>query len=246
MPGQQLWLDRALSGQIPRHVGIIMDGNGRWAERRGLRRSQGHREGLEALRKCIPALLNLGVEAATFFAFSTENKKRPKEEVDFLLGLILEYASKDASDLANKGVKLVPLGRWREFPGVVTRALENAAKRTVNGKRLTVYVALNYGGRQEIVDAASRMAEERGLEGGASERDFTRFLYEPSMPDVDLLIRTSGEKRISNFLLWQSAYAELVFTDVLWPDFGPEDMYKAVVEFQGRDRRYGGTGKGRG
>lgn len=246
---EKAWLERALSGKIPGHIGIIMDGNGRWAQKRGLPRAEGHRAGVKTLRRCLPALTNLGVKCCTFFAFSTENWKRPRAEVNFLMNLILEYASSDVSELIEHGVRLLPLGRWRELPQAVVTALDRIAFQTRDCASLTAYVAINYGGRQEIVDAALRMAQENvGLISSdlVKEADFARFLYASSMPDVDLLVRTSGEQRISNFLLWQSAYAELVFTDVLWPDFGPVDIYKAVVEFQGRDRRFGHTGRGKG
>lgn len=246
---EKAWLKRALSGKIPGHIGIIMDGNGRWAQRRGLPRAEGHRAGVKTLRRCMPALTDLGVRHATFFAFSTENWKRPRAEVNFLMNLILEYASSDVSELIELGVRLLPLGRWKELPPAVVRALDRISFQTRGCEKLTAYVAVNYGGRQEIVDAAVRMAQENaGLisSGQVKEADFARFLYSGSMPDVDLLIRTSGEQRISNFLLWQSAYAELVFTDVLWPDFGPADIYKAVVEFHGRDRRFGDTSREKG
>ncbi len=236
-------LKKALEGSIPVHVGIVMDGNGRWAVSRGLKRTEGHRAGVEALRRCLPALLSLGVRYCTFYVFSTENWKRPQEEVQFLMNLILEYSREDRSELMRRGIRVVPIGRWKEMPRQVVRALSRLVKDTASGQKLTVLLALNYGGRQEILDAARSLAlsysgrreELRDL----SEEDFRRFLYEPSVPDVDVIIRTSGEKRLSNFLLWRAAYAELVFTDVLWPDFGPSDLYRAIIEYQGRERRFG-------
>ncbi len=236
-------LKRALKGSIPVHVGIVMDGNGRWAVARGLKRKEGHRAGVESLKRCLPALLRLGVKFCTFYVFSTENWKRPKDEVQFLMSLILEYAKEDRSEFTRQGIRVLPMGRWREMPRRVVQALSKLVEDTSSGDNLTVLLALNYGGRQEIVDAAKQLAaayEGREKELLAvGEEDFRRFLYEPSAPDVDLVIRTSGEKRLSNFLLWRAAYAELVFTDVLWPDFGPVDLYKAIIEYQGRERRFG-------
>jgi undecaprenyl diphosphate synthase len=241
-------LKKALSGDIPAHVGIIMDGNGRWATSRGMPRNEGHRRGVESIRRCLPALLNLGIKYCTFYVFSTENWKRPRDEIQFLMNLIVEYAKEDRSDFVRRGIRIAPIGRWRDLPFSVVQALSRVVSDTRGGSAMTVLLAVNYGGRQEITDAAKAMAlSYMGREKELSrmgEEDFSRFLYEPAAPDVDLIIRTSGEERISNFLLWQAAYAELVFTDVLWPDFGPIDLYKAVIEYQGRNRRFGDIGKG--
>jgi undecaprenyl diphosphate synthase len=240
---EDVLLERALSGSIPVHVGIVMDGNGRWALSRGKKRYEGHRAGVESIKRCLPALIRLGVKFCTFYVFSTENWKRPKEEVQFLMNLVVEYAKEDRSDFIKKGIRVTPVGRWRDLPRQVVQALERLVADTARGDKLSVLLAVNYGGRQEMVDAAKRLAasyKDREKElATVDEEDFRRFLYEPSAPDVDLVIRTSGEMRLSNFLLWEAAYAELVFTDVLWPDFGPRDLYKAIIEYQGRHRRFG-------
>lgn len=236
-------LKKALGGNIPAHIGIVMDGNGRWAVSRGLKRSEGHRAGVESLKRCLPALLRLGVKFCTFYVFSTENWKRPREEVQFLMDLILEYAKEDRSEFIRQGIRVIPIGRWKEMPRQVVQALSRLSLDTAGGDKLTVLLAVNYGGRQEIIDAAKHLAlsyEGRKKELlAAGEEEFRQFLYEPTAPDVDLVIRTSGEMRLSNFLLWRAAYAELVFTDVLWPDFGPADLYKSIIEYQGRERRFG-------
>lgn len=247
---EQYWLSKALSGNIPAHIGIIMDGNGRWAQKRGLPRHEGHRAGVESIRRCLPALLNIGVRYCTLFVFSTENWKRPKDEVDFLMKLVADYAEMDRADLIRNGIRVVPIGRWERLPFPVVQALSKVAADTRDGKNLTLFLAINYGGRQEIFDAAVRLC--RKVEAGEKRLDdltlddFASCLYTEGIPDPDLIIRTSGEKRISNFFLWQAAYSEFVFTDVLWPDFGPKDLYMAVVEFSGRIRRFGGAGETKG
>lgn len=244
------WLSRAKAGRLPLHIGIIMDGNGRWAQKRGLPRTEGHRAGVESIRRCLPALLKLGVPYCSLFVFSTENWRRPKDEVDFVMGLVVEWATQVRSDLVKNGIRLVPVGRWRDLPGPVSAALSRAARDTESGRNLTLLSCVNYGGRQEIVDAAKEMA--RAFAGdpqkieNLDEEAFGRFLYCPDAPEPDLIVRTSGEVRLSNFLLWESAYSELLFTDVLWPDFGPVDLYKAVVEFGRRERRFGDAAERRG
>lgn len=247
---ESIWLEKARSGKIPLHVGIIMDGNGRWAQKRGLPRTEGHKAGVESIRRCLPALLNLGIKYCTLYVFSTENWKRPREEVEFLMGLIVDYASSDRKDLIEKGVRVIPIGQWRSMPANVSRALARVARDTARGENLNLLLAVNYGGRQEILEAVRKLllasATNRELAELLTEEQFSTYLYTRGMPDPDLIIRTSGEMRLSNFLLWQSAYAELVFTSVLWPDFGPVDLYKAVVEYAGRERRFGGTGEKRG
>ena len=244
------WLEQAKSSKIPVHVGIIMDGNGRWAAKRGLPRSEGHKAGVETIRRCVPALLKLGVRYCSLFVFSTENWRRPKEEVQFLMDLLVQWASADKRDLVEHGVRVVPVGRWKDLPPPVVAALSRVARETDGGQNLQILACINYGGRQEIVDAARRMAElwrdRAEMVRGLDEEGFRAFLYAPEVPDVDLVIRTSGELRLSNFLLWEAAYSELVFTDVLWPDFGPVDLYKAVVEFGQRKRRFGGVAKREG
>lgn len=236
------WLKKALLGNVPSHIGIIMDGNGRWAEKRGLLRKEGHRAGVDSMRRCLPALLELGVKYCTLFAFSTENWKRPKDEVQFLFGLISEFAKTDKDDLLKNGVRVLPIGRWERFPAAVVKALGSLSHDTSKGKNLLVQLAINYGGRQEILDGINKYlkeAQNRKAWGELTEENFSKYLYSDGVPDPDLIIRTSGEKRLSNFLLWGSAYSELVFTGVLWPDFGPVDLYKAVCEYSGRKRRFG-------
>jgi undecaprenyl diphosphate synthase len=249
-PEEASWLERARASTIPAHVAIIMDGNGRWAQRRGLPRREGHRAGVEGIRRCLPALLRLGIKYCSFFVFSTENWRRPRDEVDFLMNLVVEWASQDRSDFVKHGVRIVPVGRWQKLPAPVASSLARAVKDTEGGDRLHLLACINYGGRQEIVDAARQMAlsfagDPKQVEN-LDEEAFARFLYAPGVPDPDLVVRTSGELRLSNFLLWESAYSELVFTDVLWPDFGPIDLYKAVIEFGRRKRRFGDLAEKRG
>lgn len=241
---EEYWLSLALSGKIPRHIGIIMDGNGRWALRRGLERTEGHKAGVEAIRRCLPALEELGVEHCTLFVFSTENWKRPQEEIKFLFGLILDYVSKYKHELLEHEICVTPIGRWEELPQSVVRALKDVVRDTKQCERLKLYLAINYGSRQEILDATTKIVQDfltraKTDLGSITEEYFSNFLSTKGVPDPDLIIRTSGEQRLSNFLLWQSAYSELVFTDVLWPDFQPIDLYKCVVEFSQRDRRFG-------
>lgn len=242
---EEYWLSLALSGKIPRHIGIIMDGNGRWALRRGLERTEGHKAGVEAIRRCLPALEELGVEHCTLFVFSTENWKRPYDEIQFLFNLVIDYTRKHKRELLDNGIQVIPVGRWRSMPMPVVQSLSEVIRETKAGTRLKLYLAINYGGRQEIIDASLKLAEQlvkrdkHDIPKELSEGDFADLLYTKGVPDPDLIIRTSGEKRLSNFLLWQGAYSELVFTDVLWPDFGPIDLYKAVVEYSSRERRFG-------
>jgi len=242
---EEYWLSRARAGKIPVHVGIIMDGNGRWARARGMPRQEGHRAGVESIRRCLPALLEVGTRYCTLYAFSTENWKRPREEVDFLMNLIIEYSRSDRKKLVENGIRIVPIGRWRELPVSSVQSLWKIAEDTKGGTKLTVFLAVNYGGRQEILDAAIKFARDMKLQRSRLDferittEDFAAYLYTSGAPDPDLIIRTSGEKRLSNFLLWQAAYSEFVFTEVLWPDFGPVDLYKAIVEYSGRRRRFG-------
>lgn len=249
-PEEAEWFSQAESSKIPRHIGIVMDGNGRWARRRGLPRTEGHRAGVESIRRCLPALLKLGVKYCSLFIFSTENWRRPREEVDFLMDLVVEWATRDRKDLIENGVRVLPVGRWRQLSAPVTASLAKVAKDTEDGTKLTLFSCVNYGGRQEIVDAARAMAlsfagDPKKVEN-LDEESFGRFMYCPDAPEPDLIVRTSGEKRLSNFMLWEAAYSEYVFTDVLWPDFGPVDLYKAVVEFSRRSRRFGDVTERRG
>lgn len=229
----------------PTHVAIIMDGNGRWARARGLPRTEGHRRGAEAVRRTIKAATNAGVSYLTLFGFSSENWKRPLEEVRDLMGLLRFYLSKEIAELHKNGVRFKVIGdRTRLDPDIVTM-IEDAEKHTAENTGLTLILALSYGGRAELTAAAKSIASD--VEAGhlrtedISEDLFSSYLFTDDIPDPDLLIRTSGERRISNFLLWQLAYAEFVFLDVLWPDFGADDLSEALTEFDGRERRYGGT-----
>lgn len=233
-------------GAVPRHVAIIMDGNGRWAEARGLPRTLGHREGAEALRRVVRASAELGIDYLTVFGFSSENWKRPPAEVTDLMGLLRLYLRKEIAEIDENGVRLRVIGdRDRLSPDII-RLIEDAEERTAENTRLNLTVALSYGGRAEIVCAAQQLA--RAVRAGSldpediDETAFQRHLFTADIPDPDLVIRTSGEKRISNFLLWQSAYAEYVFLDKLWPDFTGEDLQAAITEFGGRKRRYGAAG----
>ena len=227
----------------PAHVAIIMDGNGRWAKARGLPRIAGHRRGAESVRRTVVAAAELGISYLTLFGFSSENWKRPSDEIDDLMGLLRVYLRGEIAEMHQKGVRVRIIGdRSRLAPDIVT-LIVNAEELTRNNTRLTLIVALSYGGRHDIVQAAQRLAAEaaagRISPEAIDERVFADHLFTTGIPDPDLLIRTSGEQRISNFLLWQSAYTELVFIDTLWPDFGAGDLEKAVREFHGRERRYG-------
>ena len=227
----------------PAHVAIIMDGNGRWAKARGLPRIQGHRRGAEAVRRTLTAAAELGISYLTLFGFSSENWKRPSDEVDDLMSLLRVYLRGEIAELHRQGVRVRIIGdRTRLAPDIVT-LIVNAEQLTAENSRLNLIVALSYGGRHDIVQAARRLVAEAAAGRLAPDRideaQFAAQLYTAGIPDPDLLIRTSGEQRISNFLLWQTAYTELVFVDTLWPDFGAGDLEKAVREFHGRDRRYG-------
>lgn len=228
---------------VPRHVAVIMDGNGRWAKARGLPRAAGHRAGAQAVRRTIEAAIRTGVGWLTLYAFSSENWRRPAEEVLDLTGLLRLYVRQELAELAREGVRLRVIGDRARFDADTRAELERAERATAANTRLNLNVALSYGARDEIVTAARRAMEaaQRGelLPGALDETAFGAFLFTAGMPDPDLLVRTSGEQRLSNFLLWQSAYAELVFTDVLWPDFGGSQFDAALAEFSRRRRRFG-------
>ncbi|WP_293646679.1 polyprenyl diphosphate synthase [Sphingopyxis sp. RIFCSPHIGHO2_12_FULL_65_19] len=219
-----------------RHVAIIMDGNGRWAKKRLLPRVAGHKAGVEAVRTIVRAAGDLGIEAMTLYAFSSENWKRPEEEVNDLMGLMKRFILSDLDEFAANDVKLKVIGDWRALAPDVVALIDNAIERTAGNKRTTLAVALNYGAQDELVRAANAAAASGAVTAEAIEAN----LDTADMPPLDLLIRTSGEVRLSNFLLWQSAYAELYFTDILWPDFKPADLKAALDHFARRDRRYGG------
>jgi undecaprenyl diphosphate synthase len=231
-------LDRS---RMPVHVAIVMDGNGRWAQRRGLPRTDGHAAGEEALMDTIWGALDAGIRWLTVYAFSTENWKRPADEVRFLMGFNERLLLTRRDELHSKNVKLQFIGRrdWR-VPRRILRRIDETLELTRNNTAMTVSMAFNYGGRAELVDAVRAIVREGVPAEKVNERTIRAHLYDPAMPDPELMIRTSGEYRISNFLLWELAYAELVFTHVLWPDFRRGDLYAAIDEFQRRERRFGG------
>jgi undecaprenyl diphosphate synthase len=228
--------------RIPRHVAAVMDGNGRWAQQRGLKRTDGHAAGEHALFDTVDGAIDLGLGWFTVYAFSTENWKRPPDEVRFLMGFNKGILERHAEDLNERNVRIQFVGRrdWRAPRGVLRR-IDWATELTQHNTGLTFTVAFNYGGRAEIVDAVKALVAEGVKADKIDERAIRRHLYDPTMPDPDLVVRTSGEYRISNFLLWELAYSELVFTDVLWPDFRREHLVAAIREFQDRDRRFGGV-----
>ena len=230
----------------PAHVAIIMDGNGRWATARGLPRVEGHRRGVEAVRGTVKAAIELGLRHLTLFSFSSENWSRPREEVDFLFGLFRRYIRRDVAELDAAGVKIIVIGRRDDLPADIREMLEEAERLTVDNTKLKLVLAFNYGARDEIARAVQRIAADArdGKLDPASIGIATvgSYLDTAGLPDPDLIIRTSGELRLSNFLLWQSAYSELVFVPVLWPDFGRAALAGALEEYAGRSRRYGGTG----
>jgi undecaprenyl diphosphate synthase len=236
-------LSTASIAKVPVHVAIIMDGNGRWAKARGLPRIAGHKRGAEAVRRSVKGAAELGIEYLTLYGFSSENWKRPAAEVDDLMGLLRLYLINEIADLDRNGVRLRVIGQLSRLHPDIVHLIDEAERRTAGNRKLNLTVALSYGGRAEIADAARRIAEEvragRLEPGGVDETVFAHHLLTDGIPDPDLLIRTSGEKRISNFLLWQCAYAELVFLDRLWPDFTRDDLENAIREYHGRDRRYG-------
>jgi len=232
------------AARIPRHVAIVMDGNGRWAKQRGLKRTDGHAAGEEALFDTVKGALDIGLDWMTVFAFSTENWRRPIDEVRFLMGFNESLLLRRRDELHDLGVRVRFIG-WRagRVPGRLRRRIADAEELTRANRRLTLTFAFNYGGRAELVDAARAIAHEVAAghldPDKISDRTLARHLYAPDMPDPDLLVRTSGEFRISNYLLWELAYAELVFTDVLWPDFRRDHLFEAIREFQRRERRFG-------
>ncbi|MBN39105.1 MAG: di-trans,poly-cis-decaprenylcistransferase [Acidimicrobiaceae bacterium] len=225
---------------IPQHVAVIMDGNGRWAEQRNLPRTEGHLKGEEALFECVEGALELGVSWLTVFGFSTENWNRPKNEVQFLINFNRETIRKRRDQLHERNVKIEFIGRedWR-MPKGLLRDMNEARGLTKKNNAMTFTVAFNYGGRAELVDAFRAMEKDGISSKQITEKKITQYLYRRDMPEPDLIIRTSGEQRISNFLLWQSAYSEFLFLDTFWPDFTREALYQAIAEYQVRSRRFG-------
>lgn len=227
--------------RLPKHVAVIMDGNGRWAQKRGLPRTAGHRAGVERLREIIRFSSDVGIKALTLYAFSTENWKRPAEEKNVLFSLLLEYFTKEIKELHEKNVRISIWGEKEPFSEAVRNALTNAETLTRSNTGLMLNICLNYGARDEILRAAQRMAEEAlASDAVPEEKVFTNALWSVQTPELDLLIRTGGELRLSNFLLYQAAYAELYFTDAYWPDFTEERYAEALKEYENRKRRFGG------
>ncbi|MGE0093688.1 MAG: isoprenyl transferase [Alphaproteobacteria bacterium] len=231
---------------VPRHVAIIMDGNGRWARARGLPRAAGHKRGADAVRRAVEGAVELGIDYLTLYGFSSENWKRPAEEVNDLMGLLRHYLRSEIAELHGRGVRIRFIGERAQLAPDIVALIGQAEQQTYNNAALNLIVALNYGGRGEITAAARSLARDvasgRRRPEDIDEAVFQSHLSTTGVPDPDVVIRTSGEKRISNFLLWQSAYAELVFIDTLWPDFGKQDFENALHEFHRRERRYGAAG----
>lgn len=232
--------------KLPRHIAIIMDGNGRWARKRGLPRLAGHRAGIKSVRAVVEACVELGIEVLTLYAFSVENWKRPKMEINFLMRNLGEFLVKERDELNRNDIRLMAIGRLEALPYPVRGALYETIEATKANSGLILNLALNYGGRQELIDATKRIIEDTKKSGYSSssidENFFARYLYTAGLPDPDLLIRTSGEQRISNFLLWQMSYAEIYVTPKLWPDFRKRDLVDAIDEYNKRERRFGGLG----
>ncbi len=234
-------LDGIDAKRVPTHVALVMDGNGRWAQKRGLKRTEGHAAGEEALFDTVEGALDLGIGWMTVYAFSTENWKRPADEVKYLMGFNESILTRRRDELHERGVRMRFAGRrdWR-VPKRLLKQMDASVELTRDNRVMTLTIAFNYGGRAEIVDAVRRLVADGVKPEKVDEKAIRSRLYDPEMPDPDLVVRTSGEYRISNFLLWELAYSELVFTEVLWPDFRREDLFEAVREFQRRERRFGG------
>ncbi len=230
--------------KVPRHVAFIMDGNGRWAKAKGLGRTAGHREGIERVREIIRGASGLGIEVVTFFAFSTENWSRPRSEVSILMRFLDRFLSQEIKVLHKNNMRFTVIGRGNPIPKYLQTKIKQSQEKTKNNTGLRVVLALNYGGRQEIVDAAKKFAQavlEKKAEINSLEaEEFSRYFYQADIPDPDLLVRTSSEMRISNFLLWQLSYTEFYFSPKYWPDFGIAELKEAVREYQKRSRRFGG------
>lgn len=234
-------------GRLPQHIAVIMDGNGRWARKRHLPRIAGHRAGISAVRQVVESCARLGIPCLTLYAFSVENWKRPRTEVKLLMGLLREYLKKEIDELNRNNIRFGVIGRVESLPNAVRRDLHETIRRTQSNTGLRLTLALNYGGRTELIDAVRSLAAQLKHNGdldpeSITEQTFSRHLYTHDLPDPDLLIRTSGEMRLSNFLLWQVAYCEIWVTEILWPDFTEHELFQAIIDFQRRERRYGGLG----
>ena len=238
-------LNKISNKNIPSHIAIIMDGNGRWAKQRGLERAYGHQEGVAAVRRVVEGATKAGVHFLTIYAFSTENWSRPDEEVDALMELMVHAIVKETADLIKNGVRLTAIGDYDRLPSKTKSALDDCIKQTSEGAKITLILALSYSSKWEITNALKDIVHDVQNQSlsteDLNENTLSKYLSTKNMPDPDLLIRTGGEQRISNFLLWQLAYAELYFTEIYWPDFGEEHLYKAISDFQCRERRFGKT-----
>src|SRR5574341_5183 len=232
-------LDKRALTKIPTHVAIIMDGNGRWAHKRALPRLAGHRAGVENIRRVLEGAVEFGISVLTIYAFSTENWGRPDNEVRGLMGILEETIAREVPELHKKGVKLRHLGRLEGIDERMKQAVRDAIELTKNNNRIVLNVAFNYGGRAEILDAIRKMIAYRVSPNQADEELFTNYLYTAGLPDPDLIVRTANEMRLSNFLIWQAAYAEYYTTPTLWPDFDKQELYKALLTFSQRNRRFG-------
>ena len=224
---------------LPKHIAITMDGNGRWAKTKGKLRVFGHKNGVKAVRDTVEAAAEIGIEFLTLYAFSTENWKRPESEVNALMTLLVSAISKETKTLMDNNIRLSTIGDTESLPSKPKKELLQAIEKTKNNSRMTLVLALSYSGRWDIINAVNTIVEEDNLNRDITEEEFQQYLTTKSVPDPELLIRTSGEYRISNFLLWQIAYSELYFTDTLWPDFRKEDLEKAILDYQSRERRFG-------
>lgn len=231
-------LSEIKSAQIPAHIAIIMDGNGRWAKQRNLPRTSGHKEGLEVAKKIVKAAKKIGVKYITLYTFSTENWKRTQEEVGYLMGLIKNHLRAEFKFYKENDIRVKHIGNLEGLPKDIQEEINSTVEECKDFNTLTVVLAINYGGKDEIIRAANKAIKENKL---LTEKNFTEFYDLPEIPDVDLIIRTGGEKRLSNFLLWHGAYAELDFVDTLWPDYDEECFYSSIKEFQKRNRRFGGV-----
>ncbi len=237
--------------RLPKHIAIIMDGNGRWATKKGLPRTAGHKRGMDTVDMVVTKSRDLGIKVLTLYAFSTENWRRPEKEVNFLMRLLKTYLIIQRKKMMRNNIKFNVIGRIQELPAIIRKEIEKTVKITSGNTALTLNIALNYGGRVEIIDAVRKLFKDllavkkdlnaTDLVNSIDEETISNYLYTAGFPDPDLLIRTSGELRVSNFLLWQIAYSEIYITDTLWPDFSETDFYMAVLDYQKRDRRYGGV-----
>ena len=226
---------------LPKHIAITMDGNGRWAREKGRNRIFGHNQGVEAVRDTIEGAVEYGIKYLTLFAFSTENWKRPKHEVDALMQLLISSISKETETLLKNNIKLEAIGNIKQLPKKCQTELNECINQTKENNRMTLVLALSYSGKWEILNAINQIVKSKSQKSKISIDDFEQYLSTKNVPDPELLIRTSGEKRISNFMLWQIAYSELYFTEKKWPDFRKEDLKKAIIDYQKRDRRFGAT-----